>query len=90
MTETMCVEHLPRAIATFLCPCYISLSPFSPITELTLSMLLPLPFSPSRLSKLPGFLTRQHIPVSEDSHSVNVFAPGDLQEGEKLPVMVWI
>jgi hypothetical protein len=90
MTETMCVEHPPHAIATFLCPCYISLSPFSPFTELWLTIFLPLSLSPSRLSKLPGFLTRQHIPLSEDSHSVNVFAPGDLQEGEKLPVMVWI
>ncbi|GEM10390.1 carboxylesterase type B [Rhodotorula toruloides] len=42
------------------------------------------------LAKLPGFLMRTHIPVSESSHFVNVFAPGDLKEGEKLPVLVWI
>ncbi|GAA5944766.1 hypothetical protein JCM10213_009214 [Rhodosporidiobolus nylandii] len=42
------------------------------------------------LSKLPGFIQRSHIYVSEDSHFINVFAPGDVQEGEKLPVLVWI
>ncbi|GAA6041333.1 hypothetical protein JCM8097_007667 [Rhodosporidiobolus ruineniae] len=42
------------------------------------------------MSKLPGFILRNHVPVSEDSHFVNVVAPGDLQEGEKLPVLVWI
>ncbi|GAA5980054.1 hypothetical protein JCM11641_008272 [Rhodosporidiobolus odoratus] len=42
------------------------------------------------LSKLPGFIDRSHVPVSEHSHFVNVFAPGDLQEGETLPVLVWI
>ncbi|GAA6013666.1 hypothetical protein JCM10207_004809 [Rhodosporidiobolus poonsookiae] len=42
------------------------------------------------LSKLPGFLLRTHIPVSEDSHHINVFTPGDVQEGETLPVLVWI
>ncbi|GAA5858978.1 hypothetical protein JCM8547_007186 [Rhodosporidiobolus lusitaniae] len=42
------------------------------------------------LSKLPGFILRTHIPVSEDSHFINVFAPGDIKEGEKLPVLVWI
>ncbi|BGP10310.1 hypothetical protein JCM10049v2_006193 [Rhodotorula toruloides] len=42
------------------------------------------------LAKLPGFLMRTHIPVSESSHFINVFAPGDLKDGEKLPVLVWI
>ncbi|GAA5824011.1 hypothetical protein JCM11251_003379 [Rhodosporidiobolus azoricus] len=42
------------------------------------------------LSKLPGFILREGFGVSEDSHFVNVFAPGDVQEGEKLPVLVWI
>jgi len=40
------------------------------------------------LSKLPGFVLRSQIKQSEQSHFVNVFAPGDLKEGEKLPVMV--
>ncbi|GAA5859341.1 hypothetical protein JCM1840_004570 [Sporobolomyces johnsonii] len=42
------------------------------------------------LSRVPGFILRTHIPVSEESHFINVFAPGDVKEGEKLPVMVWI
>ncbi|POY72113.1 hypothetical protein BMF94_4845 [Rhodotorula taiwanensis] len=44
------------------------------------------------LAKMPGYLLRDHIPVSEDSHSLNVFVPGDLSldEAEKLPVLVWI
>ncbi|GAA5935109.1 hypothetical protein JCM1841_000333 [Sporobolomyces salmonicolor] len=42
------------------------------------------------LSRLPGFIQRTHITVSEESHFINVFAPGDVKEGEKLPVMVWI
>ncbi|GAA6053284.1 hypothetical protein JCM3770_006665 [Rhodotorula araucariae] len=42
------------------------------------------------LARLPGFLLRTHIPTSEDSHFINVFAPGDVQEGEELPVLVWI
>jgi len=40
------------------------------------------------LSKLPGFVLRSQIKQCEQSHFVNVFAPGDLKEGEKLPVMV--
>ncbi|BGP42356.1 hypothetical protein JCM10449v2_006361 [Rhodotorula kratochvilovae] len=40
------------------------------------------------LARLPGFLMRTHIPTSEDSHLVNIFAPGDVQEGEDLPVLV--
>lgn len=41
---------------------------------------------------MPGYLLRDHIPVSEDSHSLNVFVPGDLSldKAEKLPVLVWI
>ncbi|GAA5904828.1 hypothetical protein JCM6882_003216 [Rhodosporidiobolus microsporus] len=42
------------------------------------------------LSKLPGFIPRTGFGVSEDSHFVNVFAPGDVKEGEALPVLVWI
>lgn len=42
------------------------------------------------LSRLPGFLLRTHIPTSEDSHFVNVFAPGDVHQGEDLPVLVWV
>ncbi|GAA5882117.1 hypothetical protein JCM3774_005446 [Rhodotorula dairenensis] len=45
------------------------------------------------LAKMPGYLLRDHIPVSEDSHSVNVFVPGDYDPkgfDAKLPVMVWI
>ncbi|GAA5991793.1 hypothetical protein JCM10908_001144 [Rhodotorula pacifica] len=45
------------------------------------------------LAKMPGYLLRDHLPVSEDSHTVNVFAPGDYDPtnlDEKLPVLVWI
>ncbi|GAA6021922.1 hypothetical protein JCM8202_002868 [Rhodotorula sphaerocarpa] len=42
------------------------------------------------LAQMPGYLLRDHIPVSEDAHSVNVFVPGDLDPAEKLPVLVWI
>ncbi|TNY17672.1 carboxylesterase [Rhodotorula diobovata] len=42
------------------------------------------------LSRLPGFLLRTHIPTSEGSHFVNVFAPGDVHQGEDLPVLVWV
>ncbi|GAA6000369.1 hypothetical protein JCM5350_005457, partial [Sporobolomyces pararoseus] len=42
------------------------------------------------LSKLPGFVIRNQIKQSEDSHFVNVFVPGDLKPDEKLPVMVFI
>lgn len=41
------------------------------------------------LARLPGFLMREQK-TSEDSHFVNVYAPGDVQEGEKLPVLVWV
>jgi carboxylesterase type B len=36
------------------------------------------------------FVVRDHITQSEHSHFVNVFTPGDLKRGEKLPVMVFI
>jgi carboxylesterase type B len=43
---------------------------------------------------MPGYLLRDHIPTSEDSHSVNVFVPGDFDplnnDDRKLPVLVWI
>ncbi|GAA6062664.1 hypothetical protein JCM10212_000564 [Sporobolomyces blumeae] len=42
------------------------------------------------LGKLPGFIMRPHITQSEDSHTINVYAPGDVKEGEKLPVMVYV
>ncbi|GAA5842155.1 hypothetical protein JCM9279_002801 [Rhodotorula babjevae] len=42
------------------------------------------------LAKLPGFLMRTQIETSEHSHFVNVFAPGDIQQGEDLPVLVWV
>ncbi|GAA5930600.1 hypothetical protein JCM3775_003818 [Rhodotorula graminis] len=42
------------------------------------------------LARLPGFLMRTHIATSEHSHFVNVFAPGDVQQGEDLPVLVWV
>ncbi|GAA6009118.1 uncharacterized protein JCM10292_005326 [Rhodotorula paludigena] len=41
------------------------------------------------LARLPGFLMRAQK-TSEDSHFINVYAPGDVQEGEKLPVLVWV
>ncbi|GAA5910059.1 hypothetical protein JCM8208_000942 [Rhodotorula glutinis] len=42
------------------------------------------------LAHLPGFLMRTHIDTSEHSHFVNVFAPGDIDKGEDLPVLVWV
>ncbi|GAA5952091.1 hypothetical protein JCM3765_005189 [Sporobolomyces pararoseus] len=42
------------------------------------------------LSKLPGFVIRNQIRQSENSHFLNVFVPGDLKPKEKLPVMVFI
>jgi len=33
---------------------------------------------------------RTHIKTSEHSHYVNVFAPGDIEQGEDLPVLVWV
>lgn len=35
-----------------------------------------------------GVFRREWVKQSEDSHTVNVFAPGDMTPGEKLPVLV--
>lgn len=35
-----------------------------------------------------GVFRREWVEQSENSHTVNVFAPGDMAPGEKLPVLV--
>ena len=36
----------------------------------------------------PGVFKREWVKQSEDSHTVNIFAPADMTPGEKLPVLV--
>jgi hypothetical protein len=47
------------------------------------------PYPPS-FGHQPGVLHRDWVTVSEDSHTVNIFAPEGTKPSDSLPVLVWI
>lgn len=48
-------------------------------------------FNATMTAKVKSHISRdQHLQAEEGVHTVNVFAPHGLQEGDKLPILVWI